>query len=166
MFLLFCIPGLPFARHHLFFAFKEVERQSEVGCMLGFHWLPEAAVCTAFVWVSSQLLSNLRMQDHVRSRHLKRMYFFSMTCNVVCSGEISLKMFGKTVFTFWYIAGLYGFLLKCFSRWLGPNPGNAFLLVLLECKQQMPEVSGSHFALSHLDVGIFIMKTYCYFWLY
>lgn len=111
MFLLFCIPGLPFARHHLFFAFKEVERQSEVGCMLGFHWLPEAAVCTAFVWVSSQLLSNLRMQDHVRSRHLKRMYFFSMTCNVVCSGEISLKMFGKTVFTFWYIAGLYGFLL-------------------------------------------------------
>lgn len=54
---------------------------------------------SAFVWVSSQLLSNLGVQDHVKRRHLKRMCFFNHVI-MLSMIEKSLKMFEQMVFTF------------------------------------------------------------------
>jgi len=91
--------------------------------------------------------------------------FFVIACNVIHTGEIALEMFEKTVYLLINCRLGQFSAHECFSRWLGPNPGNPFLLVLLECKQKMPEISGAHFALSYVGVGIFIMKTYCSSWL-
>lgn len=43
---------------------------------------------------------------------------------------------------------------------------NVFLgaFCILGLQTKLPEVSGSHFVLSHLDVVIFVMKTYCDSW--
>lgn len=95
LFLVVCAVALPYASHHLF-----LQKLSE-------NWAVSLTVIdylrllfvSAVVWVSSQLLSNLGMQDHVKRRHLKRMYFFN---HVILPSMIqkSLKMFEQMVFTF------------------------------------------------------------------